>query len=191
LRRIVLKAVMALACFLFMFSVFLPFLTVGWHGIDFGWPRISGETATFWSFKVTRGFQLRDPPFFSPSGETYNFVDYWYTVRFDFGGVWEGLMVLMFSTQVLTVLSAIVVICMRDRFGSYWLLLPGIYSAVTVLLMWFFSLTNASERFVNIIRFEGGFWLALTSAILFFVIFLASSLSMKTRRKPSVSMSTC
>lgn len=186
-----LRALTAFACLLFTASVLVPFLTVGWHGIDFGWPPISGETATFWSFKVTRGFQLRDPPFFSPSREMYSFVDYWYTVRFDFGGVWEGLMVLMFSTQVLTVLSAIVAICLRDRFGSFWFLLPGIYCAVTVLLMWFFSLTNASYGFVNIIRLEGGFWLALTSAILFFAIFIVSSLSMRTRRRPSVSMSTC
>lgn len=164
------RVVEALACLMFVVSIFVPFLTVGWYTPSGDWQ--VGDTGTFWSFKVTGGVELSRPPFFALTREVHSFVDYWYALRIGVGGAWEGLMILMFATQVLTVLWAIFVICLTNRFGYYSSLLSAIYSIVTVFSMWFFCLINTLYVFVNMIRLEIGFWLTLASSILFCAIFL-------------------
>jgi hypothetical protein len=170
LKRIVLEILTAFAGFLFVISAFLPFLTIGWFvGYIFD---PNGMTVTFWSFRDAYGFHLWEAPFFVSSREQYSFVDYWRDLHGDYGGVWEGVVILMFIAQVLTVLSGVGGIFLR-RLGSFWSFLAGIYSVVTVFCMITFVMaTKASATLFA--RLEAGFWLALISSALFFFSFVVS-----------------
>jgi hypothetical protein len=175
----VLRSLTGLACVLFGVSVFFPFLSV--EGIS-SIPEVQAKIATLWSFKATDTYVWREFPGAVSQGEQYWFSDYWRAVGMSYGGVWEGVIILMFATQFLTILSAVAAICLRDRFAPYWSLLSGIYGAVSVSCMWAFNqLLNVYPE-LRMNRFELGFWFATASAVLFLAVFIASRIR---RNKPT------
>jgi hypothetical protein len=164
----VLRVLVALACMLFVVSMFYPFLSVK----TFSWvPEIDYRTLMFWSFQLTDKYVSR-PGFFWGWIETVKLIDYWTYMRLDLGGVWMGLMILMFMAQLLTVLSAIRVILLPNR-ESFWFLLPGIQSTVTVVCMLLFAAEIKTVPSLGM-NLEPGFWLAVISSALLLTGFVVS-----------------
>lgn len=167
MRRIVLRALTAFGCFLSVVSVFLPFFSTGpvFDGNRVYVPEEMPDGVLFWSFMGAERIV-------GWTGQVvgvvhYGFGDYWRNVGYI--GLDMSLLLRMLAAQILTVLFVVLGLVLR-RFSSLWLLLTGVSSVITVSSMWSFGLAIPQGKI------EVGFWLTLTSAILFFAIFAVSSI---------------
>lgn len=161
------------ACFLFVLSIFSPFLEATW--VDGIIPEMH-ESETFWSFKHSvaswnswgGGWGTQD----------WWFADYWHEARLGRGALeaWIGpALIFMLEAQVLTVLLAVLAII---KGKLYLLLSSAILNGFTTLCMWFFSqaLSSLYSRTLTT-----GFWLTLPSAALL----LAASILSWRQFKPA------
>ncbi|MEM2102673.1 MAG: hypothetical protein QXM22_04090 [Candidatus Bathyarchaeia archaeon] len=169
MKKAVLRAITAFACFLFLVSIFCPFLSI--RGVSMI-PEIKFVIVSFWSFRVTHEYQWRLPSEIITHGEEYWFDNYWRYVRIGYSDVEAGVMILMFMTQILTVAFAMWAASLR-RVKAFWFLLPAIYSAVTVFGMGYISQANTSLGQPT--KLETGFWLTSISLVIFIGVFFTSS----------------
>ena len=153
------------ACCLFLVSMLLPFLSVNYYG----WMRISSQE-TYWSFKVNIKFLHYHG--IIRSDKTYWFTTWWFDVDnspvlSDLGVPWVswGLMT-MFLMQIFTLGSGFITLFVhRKRIGF----LPLFFCLSVVILMTYVMIQFPKWRYP---RIELGYWLCLSSAILFLFSFL-------------------
>jgi len=156
----------ALACSIFVISIFTPFLKALWFGESIVRERAVPET--FWSFKGTYGYYRTDKVW---GMEEWWFVDYWYRagIRTSLLELWIGpFLIFMLEAQVLAVLFSTIAIF---NVKPYLILSSTILNVFTNFCMWFVS--NALN-YGYLRTFEAGFWFAFISAALFLVAFLLS-----------------
>jgi hypothetical protein len=156
----------AFACFVFLISVFSPFLQAFW--IEASIPESRPGPLTFWSFKTRIEFFGLD----SYVKESW-YSNYW----FDVGGFvsrsaserWvESALILIFVSQILVLSFSALAILLDKR----WLFLCStIFGVVAFYCMWFVS---NSLRHGYISDLLNGFWVTLPAALLFIVPFLIS-----------------
>ena len=160
----------ALASFLFLCSILSPFLEVSWFGLRtfVGSP----GPLTFWSFRMTNAY------FRTPSDLVMNelwFIEYWSDYAnyrtLELGLAMSTILALLFMVQVLTILIGGLAV---SKVKSSLFFSAAILNVVTVFCMWLVS-SAFIYPYINYV-FLAGFWLASTSAALFFA---ASTLSWK------------
>lgn len=153
-----------LACFLFVYSIFYPFLQVQLFGIV----TFTGSPGPeiFWSFKVTTVyFRTPDNPG-APIIKEYWFADYW-TEYINYKTIELGLgigsvLVFMFGAQVLTILFAALAIF---RVKPYLFLSATILNVSITFCMWLTSRAFIYPYYRH--AFQAGFWLTFASVTLF------------------------
>lgn len=160
---------LARAGFLFLFSIFFPFLSFRYIT---GIPEIVSATGTCWSFKGTNALVYM--------GSEQSLIESWfgdYWREIGYAGFDPSFLIAMLTVQILTVLFAAFA---AFRVKPFWALLPAVFNVGTILFMWFFSQAR-TLRSVRVTGFQLGFWLAISSAVLFFAIFIVCL--MWTRKK--------
>lgn len=150
------------ACVVFALSIANPFLHIGWY-----LPMAQYTTSvSFWSYKEHVFMHYGNPWQLD-----YTFADYWSTAQdwrsfqtwnTSWGWIWLGtLSFTMFELQLLSIAFAILTI-LKEKLSTA--LLSTLLAAATLSLM--FTLYLGIQGFY-LVNLEPGFWLTLTSTILF------------------------
>jgi len=170
----ILRVLGGFTCFLFALSIFHPFLQVQLFDIVTfsGYP----GPETFWSFKVISVY------FRAPNdlvAREYWFADYWYRYT-NYRTVELGLgigtvFVFMFGAQVLAMLFAALA---TFEVKACLFLSSAVLSFFTTFCMWLVSRAFIYSYYNYV--FQAGFWLTLSSVMLFFT---GSILSWRSLRK--------
>jgi len=155
--KIIFQFLIAIACSIFIASIFLPFLQALWIE-DFPVPVPGPES--FWSFKKTEMYGLM---FSGWRREEWWFADYWRREE-----TIAPALIFMLTLQLLTVSCALLSIF---KFKSHLLFSSIVFSILTLFCMWFVSYALGSANYKS---FEAGFWLTIPSAAVFLVVFLLS-----------------
>jgi len=139
------KLLGAFACFVFLISVFTPFLQAVWHGGTF--PEVRPGPETFWSFRETIEY------WYLGRGRIVNeywFVDYWFLngiFQYEGLGRWIGpALILTFASQILVLLfSALAILLEKGQL----FLCSIVLNAVALFSMWLvtYALHHDYERY--------------------------------------------
>ena len=161
-----LRFIIAFACFVFVVSVFYPFLEAQYKGLQI--PEAIIGPFTFWSFKGTfvHGWQF---PLRIVKDEWW-FTGYWLNWRLD--GVFQKwtppVLIFMLGAQILSVSFSVFSIL---RLKPYVLVLLTILNVSVILSMWLVSYTLDS-KYVR--SFHYGFYFSVFSLFLYLAAFFLS-----------------
>ena len=177
------RPLVALACFLFLVSIFLPFLRAQWFGLVI--PETYPGPEYFWSFKQTYEYwDLSTGKFRVARGEWW-FADYWSRIGQGIGTprVWiPPLLICILDTQVFTVLLGVLAILKAK--SRFLLISTVIFNVSTIFCMVLVSCVLDSW-YLKIS--QPGFWLTLASATMFLAaFFLCQSRKPVARANPPI-----
>jgi len=161
------KRLGAFACFVFLISIFFPFLQAVWQGG--GIPEIRSGTENFWSFRIT--YEIT----YSGRGlavDEYWYFDYWFlmTPHFEVLERWAGpVLILTLASQILVLLfSALAILLDKGQLFLFSISLNAV--ALFCMSLLTYTLHHDYERYPAV-----GFWLTLLAAVLFVVAFFTTS----------------
>jgi hypothetical protein len=156
--KAILRLLATTALLLLAASVFLPFLQMIWRGMAIPEEQLGPET--FWSFRKTEVlWRLGE----GTITKEYWFTDYWTRVPF---------ITLILSTQILAILSG----ALSTLRTKMWLFtMTTVFNMLTISLMLIASeeLPKPSGPLYSV-TFQAGFWVALSSTIIFFICTILS-----------------
>jgi hypothetical protein len=160
-RVLVLRALSALGCLVFLFSITSPFLFARYPNSTV--PEDMNMTK-FWSFK---SYTEQGNPFLRVVFKTYEnwYFDYWIkegAYRSEF----LALFPLMFVAQLLTLITGVASILTTKRFLVY---VPVVFCSIVTALMTYVSMTG---KIYWSWQYQEGFWLTLSSLFLFLAVFI-------------------
>lgn len=158
-RILVLRALAALSCLIFLFSIISPFLSAQYPNNMFT------DTTQFWSFK---SYTEQIIPFLRMTPITYEnwFLDYW-AKESAYRSEFLVLFPLMFVAQVLTLLVGVTTVMVRKRLLVY---VPPVLCSIIIVLMAYVSMSSKIEWSW---QYQQGFWLILVSFFSFLSVPIA------------------
>lgn len=168
LTRIVLRVAVAIAGFLFLVSVFFPFLSAK-QGIQSDVLVFRVEFSSFrgvyWFWRVGWGWE----------STMVSFSDYWKGTGILWPGGGQPILIFLLLVQILTVAFSAASFLFR-RLASPLLVGGLFFNYATLMGMMFFVNRMTTDFPYSSLTLENGFWLSLISIMLFLAALIVSSL---------------
>jgi hypothetical protein len=158
------KALVVIACVVFLFSVISPFYTISMK-------TLAGGSSTYYS-SYESDYQYAIMAHFG-SSKTW-FSDYWFSPYLGVGLGIPWILIAMFIIQVLTLLFGVASIIFNRRILSF---APVLLSLLTIALMVY---TGMVEQ-IYLGEYQLGFYLVFPSLVLFLSAFVLNEVRKKSR----------